>query len=75
MRSALQMIEQASRGRDQNFDAGVQSAGLRRDIDTAIDDGGAQRQIFAVGAHAFFNLCGKLARRGENERAHRVTRG
>ena len=69
------VVEQASRSRDEHFDAGEQLLGLRLDRHAAVDDRVAQRHVLAVGAEAVVDLDGQLARRRQDQRAHRMASG
>ena len=71
-RLLIGVIQQAARCRHQNIHACLQRLNLRPDTDTTEYHGGAQRQIFAVGMHAFFDLRGKLTRGGHDQRTHRI---
>ena len=73
-RALLRVIEQATRRRHQNVGAAAQAVDLRVDADAAEDDLRAQPQVLAVGADAFVDLRGELARRHEHQRARRLRR-
>ncbi len=63
------MVKQAAGRRNNDVDAGTQGLGLRRHADATINDGGLDRQILAVGAHAVFDLCCEFARRRQDQHA------
>src|SRR5262249_27764958 len=73
-RLLLDVIEEATGRRYEKLDAAAQLHDLGLDVDAAEHDGASQRQILAVGADAFLDLGRELARRSEDERAHRVAR-
>jgi len=69
------MVEQAAGCRHQDVDAALQRLDLRPDADAAEDQGRLQRQEMAVGAHAFLDLGGQLARRREHQHARLAALG
>ena len=71
----LDVIEQPPRRGDENFHAGHQCGLLRFHVHAAVDHGGAQRQMLAIALHRFVHLRCEFARRGENQRPHRMARG
>ena len=70
----LDVVEQPARGGDEDLDAGADDLELRLDVDAAVDDGRAQLGVPAVGLDRVLDLDRELARRGEDQRAHRVAR-
>jgi hypothetical protein len=68
----LQVIEQTARCRHQNVDAAFQLVDLRIDVDSTYHRHRIQLQVFAVLAHAFFNLGRQFARRDQHQRADRA---
>src|SRR3546814_8747555 len=63
------MVKQAARRGDDNLGALRQLLDLRRDADAAKDqDGAHMRQMLAVGAHTFLNLCREFTRRHQHQR-------
>ena len=68
----LHVVEQATGGRDENFDAGAQIPGLRGDVDATEDHRAAQRDELAVAAHAFEDLGGEFARGRQDQGTHGV---
>ena len=71
-RLLIRMIEQTPRCRHQNIHAFFQGIDLRRNAHAAKNHRRAQRQIFAVSAHALFDLRRQLACGRHNQRAHRM---
>jgi len=69
------VIEQAPGRRDDDVDAAAQLLHLRLEAHAAVDHGGAQLHVLAVGAHALLHLRRELARGHEDEAAHRMARG
>ena len=67
--SLLVMVEEAARRGNQDIDAALQLRDLRIDADSAIDDHRGLLRVFAVDAHAFFDLRGELAGGGQDQRA------
>ena len=65
----LHVVEQAPRGRDQNVDAPREGVNLRVDTDATEDRERGERQVLAVGAHAFLDLHGEFARRRQHQHA------
>jgi hypothetical protein len=68
-------VEEASRRRDEDLDTPLELLDLRVDVDPAVDHERAQRHVLAVGLHAVVDLDRELARRREDQAAHRVQRG
>ena len=71
---ALQVVEQATRRRDDDLDAGAKGLGLRIHVDAAIDDGAAQRRTRDVALNVVGDLVGQLARRRQHQCTHRMPR-
>ena len=71
----LHVIEQAPGRRDDDVDPAAQLLDLRLEAHAAVDHGGAQLHVLAVGAHALLHLRRELARGHEDETAHRMARG
>ena len=69
-RALPHMVEQASGRGDQDVHAPPERLDLRVDVDAAEDDGGGQRQVFAVGPHALLDLGGQFAGGRQDEGAH-----
>ena len=59
----LHVVEQAAGRGDDDVDAAAQRVDLRLHADAAVDDGGLQLQVLAVGADALLDLQRELARR------------
>src|SRR5207302_1292062 len=57
-----------------NLNAAAQSGNLRTLTDAAEDDSMMLTGVLAIGGKAFADLCRKLARRAENQRASAVRR-
>src|SRR3546814_9582277 len=69
------MVKQAARRGDDNLGALRQLLDLRRDADAAKDqDGAHMRQMLAVGAHTFLNLCREFTRRHQHQRTNLLAR-
>ena len=68
----VQMIEQPAWCRHHDFHAGVELLHLRSDVHAAEHHCRAQRQVLAVGAHAFLDLRREFARGGQHQHAHRM---
>ena len=73
-RALLHVIEEATRRRDQDLDAAPQRLDLRVHRHAAEDLRAPQRNVLAVDADALLDLRGELARRREDQRAHRMAR-
>ena len=71
----LDVVEQPAGGGDQDLDPGAHDRQLLLDVDAAEDDGRAQVRVPRVGAHRLLDLDREFARRGEDQRAHRMARG
>jgi hypothetical protein len=69
------VVEQAAWCGDEDVDAALQRLDLRPDADAAEDQRGFQRQEMAVGAHAFLDLGGELARRRQHQHARLAAGG
>jgi len=69
------VVEQAAGRGDQDVDAALQRLDLRPDADAAEDQRGLQRQVVAVGAHAFLDLGGEFARRRQHQHARLAALG
>ena len=67
------MVQQASRCRHQNIDAAAQFLDLRVDLDAAKNDCRFQRQVTAIGLHAFTDLGGQFPGWRQYQCAHRAT--
>jgi len=65
----------ADRRGNQELHALAQRRGLRLHVDAAEHDGAAQPDVLAVDANAFLDLGRELARRGQNQGAHRMPAG
>jgi hypothetical protein len=74
-RFLLHVIEEPAGRGNEDFDPAAQRLDLGRDVDAPEHHARAQRQVLAVGAHAFFHLRRELARGREDQRAYRMTRG
>ncbi len=73
-RALADVVEQPARRGHEDLDAGLQVLGLRLDRHAAVDHRVAQRHVPAVGAEAVEDLDGQLARRRDDQRAHRMAR-
>jgi len=73
-RALLGMIEQPSRGCDDEIDAAAQPIDLRVDAHAAEDHGAAHAQMPAVGFDRFGHLGGQFARRHQHQRPRRPRR-
>ena len=71
-RALLHVVEQAARRRDQDLDAAPQRRDLRIHRHAAEDLRAPQRDVLAVVADALLDLRRELARRREDQRAHRM---
>src|SRR5215470_2671274 len=60
-------VEQASRCRDQDFNARLQCLDLVVLVDTSENDGSTERQPSAIGPETLADLAGKFARRRKNQ--------
>ncbi len=67
------MIQQTTRGRDQNIDALDELLFLRVDAHATEYHSGAQWQITAIGQHAISHLGGQFACWGQHQGADRTT--
>jgi hypothetical protein len=67
--AALHVVEQSAGARDQHVYAATQLFDLRLHAGATVDGGDVQAQVLAIGAQAFGDLHGKLARRREDQRA------
>jgi hypothetical protein len=68
------VVEQAARRGDDDFDAAAQQHGLRFHVHAAEHDGRAQRGVLGVGLDVFGHLHRQFAGRREHQRAHRMAR-
>ena len=71
-RFLLNVIQQASRCRDDDLDPLTQLVGLGAHVHAAIDADRAQRYVLAIGLNRLVHLHRQFAGRCENQRAHRV---
>jgi hypothetical protein len=71
----LDVVEQPARRGDDHVDPAAQRVDLRLHAHAAVDAGGLELEVLAVGANAFLDLEGELAGRRDDEAAHRVARG
>ena len=74
-RAAVDQIEQAARGGDEDIDAGCEPALLRRKRNSAKHDRGRERQPAAIALEALRDLARQLAGRGEHQGAAASRRG
>ena len=65
----LEMVDQSTRRRDDDVDAGAQLLLLRLDRHAAVDRGGVELGVPRVLLHALLDLDAELARRREDERS------
>ncbi len=68
----LVMIEQPARRRDQDVDPAFELRDLRINADAAEHHRRSLLRVLAVDANAFLDLRGEFARRGQDQRAHRL---
>ena len=67
--AAFEMVDQAARRGHQDVDAAAQGIELRVHAGAAVDDGGRELGVLAVGADAVMHLHGEFAGRGQDEAA------
>ena len=65
----LLQVEQAAGGGHQDVDAAFHGVDLRVHADTTEDDGGGQREVFAIDAHRLFDLGREFAGGREHQGA------
>jgi hypothetical protein len=65
------VVQQAARRGHDDIDTALERVDLRVDADAAEHHHRLQRQVLAIGAHAFFDLRGKLTRGRQHQRADR----
>ena len=67
-------VEEAPRRGDEDLDASLELFDLRVDVDAAVDHERSQRDVLAVGLDALMHLHRELARRRDDQAAHRMQR-
>jgi hypothetical protein len=70
--ATLEVVDQAARRGDDDFDATTQGIDLRLHADATEDGGRTHAEVLAIGAHAFVHLRREFTRRGQHQRTRRL---